>query len=187
MADTIINAARLREVLFYDPTSPSGLRWKVDRSHNAKAGDVAGCRWKDALGAEYWKVHVFGKQYYVHRLVWAIERGIVPDGMQIDHINGNGMDNRIENLRPVTDAINSRNQRRMNRNKTGVLGVHYDSRSCAYVATWYETANKKSQKYFSAKRYGNDRALLLAAQERRRNITRLRLSGMGYTEAHINR
>jgi hypothetical protein len=46
--------------------------------------------------------------------------------MQIDHINGNGFDNRIENLREVTPSENQLNQRRTWKPnaKTGLPGVY---------------------------------------------------------------
>lgn len=185
MADTIINAARLREVLFYDPTSPSGLRWKVDRSHNAKAGDVAGCHWKDQLGAEYWKANVFGRQYYVHRLVWMIERGEIHKGMQIDHINGDGRDNRIENLRAVSAAKNSRNQHRDTRNKTGVVGVAYWRKRDAYIAYFYDMNRKLIQKQFSCRTDGRTAAFNAAVRFRMEGIARMNALGAGYTRAHI--
>lgn len=50
------------------------------------------------------------KEYYsVHRLVYEAIYGEIPDGMQIDHINGNKNDNRIENLRCVTGKENQNN------------------------------------------------------------------------------
>lgn len=48
---------------------------------------------------------------YVHRAVWAWHHGVWPD-MQVDHINGDVNDNRIENLRLVTNSENLQNVRR---------------------------------------------------------------------------
>lgn len=39
---------------------------------------------------------------YLHRAMWEAFVGPIPDGMQIDHINGNRLDNRLCNLRPLT-------------------------------------------------------------------------------------
>lgn len=56
----------------------------------------------------YIRIHLNGKSYAAHRLAWKIMMGRDPEGV-IDHINGIRDDNRIENLRDVTVAENSRN------------------------------------------------------------------------------
>lgn len=45
----------------------------------------------------------------VHRLVWETFKGEIPEGMQIDHIDGNPENNRLDNLRCVTPKENSNN------------------------------------------------------------------------------
>lgn len=45
-----------------------------------------------------------------HRIVWILLNGSIPDSMQIDHINGNRIDNSIENLRIVDYRQNSENR-----------------------------------------------------------------------------
>ena len=59
-----------------------------------------------------------------HRVVWEEHNGPIPEGMQIDHINGDKQDNRIENLRLATNQQNSCNRKGANSNsKSGVRGV----------------------------------------------------------------
>ena len=60
----------------------------------------------------------------MHKAVWAWHNGCFPT-LQIDHINGNGFDNRIGNLREVTQSENQRNQHRQWKPnaKTGLPGV----------------------------------------------------------------
>jgi hypothetical protein len=48
------------------------------------------------------------------------------DGKCIDHIDGDRLNNNIDNLRVVTKSENNKNSSLCKRNKTGVLGVHYD-------------------------------------------------------------
>ena len=64
-------------------------------------------------------------QFQMHKIVWAWHHGRFPT-LQIDHINGNGMDNRIENLREVTQSVNMRNMvyRWKPNTRTGLPGVY---------------------------------------------------------------
>lgn len=57
-----------------------------------------------------------------HRLVL----GVSDPKSVIDHINGNGLDNRRENLRICTVSQNAMNRTRQRNNKTGFKGVSYD-------------------------------------------------------------
>ncbi|PXW23378.1 HNH endonuclease signature motif containing protein [Paraburkholderia caballeronis] len=68
----------------------------------------------------------YGSQSYrAHRLVWQMMVGPIPAGNEIDHINGDKADNRIENLRIVSRAENAKNLSLQTRNKTGVPGVAF--------------------------------------------------------------
>ena len=58
------------------------------------------------------------KIVYMHRLVIK-----APDGLEVDHINGDTLDNRKSNLRLCTNAENLRNQSKHRRNKSGFKGV----------------------------------------------------------------
>ena len=63
------------------------------------------------------------KPYLEHRVIWEKHNGKIPKGLEIDHINHDRLDNRIENLRLVTKQENQRNAKRRIDNTSGVTGV----------------------------------------------------------------
>lgn len=66
---------------------------------------------KYSNGYEYLHLYRDGKSrhYRVHRLVWEAFNGSIPDGYEIDHVNGVKDDNRLANLRVVTPKENNHN------------------------------------------------------------------------------
>ena len=84
-------------------------------------GAVAG----HLTGAGYLSIMVQGKSYYAHRIAWALTHGSWPEG-DIDHLDGVRSNNRLVNLRDVSNATNIQNQKRAHRdNRSGskVQGV----------------------------------------------------------------
>jgi hypothetical protein len=90
----------------------------------------------DYLMQWWWYAQPSGKNFYamragvvdgkkiqirMHRVILGLEYN---DGVIIDHKNGNGLDNRIENLQIATHCINARNTRKRKDNKSGYRGVY---------------------------------------------------------------
>ena len=92
------------------------LYWKVP-GRSRRMGKPVGSISADG----YVRVKINYKHYRVHRLVWAMH-GKEPVEL-IDHINGNKLDNRIENLRAATQSQNCMNRCQRSDNKSGVKGV----------------------------------------------------------------
>ena len=62
----------------------------------------------------YRSVRIDGKLWKEHKIIWIMFNGEIPDGFQIDHINRQRDDNRIENLRLLTRSMNLINNSRSN-------------------------------------------------------------------------
>ena len=60
------------------------------------------------------------KHFYVHKLVYEILNGDIPDGMQINHINSNKQDNCIDNLEVVTRSENVKHAYKVKKYKTKI-------------------------------------------------------------------
>lgn len=84
-------------------------------------GKVVKSRTKDGR-VIYTNIRTAGKMIRQHRAAWALYYGEWPNG-QIDHIDHNGQNNRISNLRVVDCVQNARNQRPPRTSKSGVCGV----------------------------------------------------------------
>jgi hypothetical protein len=70
-----------------------------------------------------------GKTVYMHRRIMEIYLGRFLDSKEeVDHIDNNGLNNQISNLRVVTRSQNMANQRHHRDSKSGYIGVHYNER-----------------------------------------------------------
>lgn len=71
---------------------------------------------------------------HIHRLVWIAFNGNIGDGLVIDHINHNILDNNLSNLRLVTIQDNLKNKKKSPRNTSGVTGVSWDNQRKKWLA-----------------------------------------------------
>lgn len=115
----MIDVNELRQMLSYDPET--GVFIWARNIGNVKAGAIAGC--VNRKGYRY--ISAFKKLYRANRLAWIYVYGKEPVG-QIDHIDGDRLNNRIANLRDVDGFTNQRNRKRGNKNSTSkLLGVSF--------------------------------------------------------------
>lgn len=88
----------------------------------------------------YRQININGGKWYEHRLAYFYVYKLWPD-VEIDHINQNKLDNRIENLRLATRKQNAKNNILQKNSKTGICGVNFKKQTGRYYA--HITINKK--------------------------------------------
>jgi hypothetical protein len=114
----MLNQKDLKELLEY--RNDGYLIRKIKTANRVKVGDIAGCN----TGNGYQKIRVDGKQYLSHRLIFFWHYGLLPK--EVDHINGDTSDNRIENLRAADRSHNAKNRGLSIKNTSGFTGVVQD-------------------------------------------------------------
>jgi hypothetical protein len=130
---------------------------------------------EDANGANgYIRISRNGKVVYLHRWIWEQIFGPIPDGWEIDHINGVRTDNRLENLRCVPQSVQMKNRKTRDDNKSGVQGVSRwettrrgDQKFSMWRAVAINREGKQVIKTFSIKKYGEEQAFELAKAARK--------------------
>ncbi len=96
------------------------LIWKKKRhGRGCVVGAVAGTI--NSTGRRV--IEIQGKKYLAYRIIWEMHNGEIPSDLCIDHIDGNQINDRLENLRLVTLSENQRNSKLPRNNKTGIMGV----------------------------------------------------------------
>lgn len=140
MASAILTTqANLRQLLRYESATgklywlPRGPEWfdgaKYDQTRIAKwwnsrfAGQEAFCT-VDKKGYLYG--FISDRRVAKHRIVWLFHFGAING--EIDHVDGDPSNNRVENLRDVTRQSNMQNKRTYDRNTSGFRGVYWAKR-----------------------------------------------------------
>ncbi|TNE58629.1 MAG: hypothetical protein EP341_03165 [Sphingomonadales bacterium] len=124
----------LRKLLRYDPETGK-LFWR-ERPRDIFTSDWYFRSWNTRFSGQeaftaidrdgYNVGKLLQRQMKAHRIIWCICYGEWPED-QIDHENGNRLDNRIENLREVSCAENLKNRKMPSTNKSGIMGVSWSN------------------------------------------------------------
>ena len=115
-------ADEARRLFFYHAETGLILRRVLWRGRNI--GEEAGCQITDSDGMTYRKISLLQTPIMGHRIAWLLHYGCWPV-LQIDHRDGDGLNNRIDNLREVTNQQNAMNMRLNRTSTTGVSGVRW--------------------------------------------------------------
>lgn len=112
--------------------SRTRAQWHVAANWNANFAGTPALSCVTPFGHKMGRIN--GKPFYAHRVVWAMTTGEWPAD-EIDHINGEGGDNKPSNLRDVTHKQNLRNQRLRKTNTSGFNGVSFFKRDGTWAAS----------------------------------------------------
>ena len=125
-----MNIEKLQKTFNYSPET--GIVTRKIAKGGAEVGSICGTVMKES---GHLRIRFDGKKYLLHRLIWTMYNGsIIPNGIQVDHINHNPADNRIVNLRLVTSKENGRNKSKRKTSFSGVTGVTWkNNKWCARI------------------------------------------------------
>lgn len=133
----MLTAENARQILDYDA--------ETGEFRNRRTGKQIG--WVDRYG--YRVISVAGCKRFAHRLAWLYVLGEWPSG-EIDHINGDPLDNRLANLRLATRSQNLANTKLLPSNTSGFKGVSFSKKLHRWRASICINQQRKHLGFFNS-------------------------------------
>jgi hypothetical protein len=149
----------------YDPET--GVMTRTCR----RRADSTGCVVRTRNGKKYIAFGVLNKNMYAHVIAWFLQTGSWAEEV-VDHIDGDGTNNKWNNLRSVSRKINQRNKCRHRNNTSGHTGIYWEKR----ISKWFvKLAVDGKQVYLGYFKDKNEAIQCRLAAEKQH----------GYTERHL--
>lgn len=129
LANIPLTQELVRHLFNYNPETGI-LRWRNPTNTKIRKGAIAGSKTYN-----YYRVNIYNRNYRLHRIIWLYVHGYFPEN-EIDHIDRNGQNNKLNNLREVSRQCNLRNTGLYTTNKSGITGVYFDKTRftwCAFI------------------------------------------------------
>jgi hypothetical protein len=131
----LLTQEKLKQILHYD--LETGVWTWIIKTNKQRKSKIAG-----TFYGRYQRISIDKKLYQAHRLAFLYVYGSMPV-LEIDHIDGDGFNNKFSNLREVTHSVNLQNRKKADRdNKTGFLGVSYNNGMKAFSAVIYSKGKR---------------------------------------------
>ena len=169
------------EIFYMDSSSPTGLRWKIPIFSGKSHGKIIIAQGTPAgipttrKGKSYYVINFNNEKFYGHRILMILLVGDFDQSLVVNHIDGNGLNNSVENLELCTQSKNNMLRKQSTersikgKTQTGFVGVsliNSHGKLWMFRATWRGIDGKKKAKEFSIDKYGYNVALELAIKSR---------------------
>jgi hypothetical protein len=142
MTQSKLDHLYLKEILHYDPETGI-FKWLVHKGSRALVGAIAGTIKPNG----YLHINIDRKTYLNHRLAWLYVHSTWPQ-YEIDHIDGDKINNRLANLRDATRKQNAENQKLLIINTSGYRGVSWSKREKKWRAELKNDGKKMHLGYY---------------------------------------
>jgi hypothetical protein len=132
----MLTSDELKRLIHYDPYT--GIVTRITSPRKSTIGKVA----SSINNTGHLQMCLAGRNYALHRIIWLYVYGDFPTGM-IDHIDGNPINNRIDNLRIADASINAQNRTKPRiGSKSGFIGV------CWNNGKWMASITANGKRYY---------------------------------------
>ena len=137
----------LNKLFQYDPATGT-IIYKISVGKKIKAGQKAGTISNNGYLSITITIDGKSLRFLAHRLIWYMMTFSDPSNLQIDHIDGNKLNNKFSNLRLATQAQNMRNRGVNKKSKSQLKGAHWRKENQKWSAAITVNRKMKHLGYF---------------------------------------
>lgn len=152
--DSRVDKSIIRDALEYNYKTGDLIWKKRPRFHfkTRTAMNNFNKRWAGSLirnigNDGYYRLSIDHHRYKAHRIIWFLHYGSFPS-QYIDHLDGNKLNNKIDNLRDVTIQENAKNTKINVKSKTKIMGVGWHKMSKKWRARIKHTCNGEKKEHY---------------------------------------
>jgi len=168
-----IPLSHIQSILKIDIDSPSGLIWlqrknKTIKQNSLYANKYAGCKDTNHDGYKKWSLTISylgkSKTFMASRIVFLLHNGYLTKGKEVDHIDGNSLNNNPINLRETNRSQNCYNSKISKNNTSGHKGVTW----CKKSKKWKVAINANGKYHYFGLYVNLEDAIKVAIETRKK-------------------